>query len=131
MNIRKLIREELEIINQSKVDGKVVLNNYIEAALWTEQDNIDFEDATMEYIHDDSIIDSWQDVKKFIAIAGDLLDEMDDEQIGHDLWLTRNGHGSGFWDRGLGEVGDKLTDIASNMGEKNLFWGEDGKIHIE
>ena len=21
------------------------------------------------------------------------------EQLGHDLWLTRNGHGAGFWDR--------------------------------
>lgn len=22
------------------------------------------------------------------------------EQAGHDFWLTRNGHGAGFWDRG-------------------------------
>ena len=28
---------------------------------------------------------------------------------GHDYWLTRNGHGAGYWDRDLGEVGDKLT----------------------
>ena len=25
------------------------------------------------------------------------------EQLGHDLWLTRNGHGAGFWDRGHDE----------------------------
>ena len=32
------------------------------------------------------------------------------EAIGHDFWLTSQGHGAGFWDRGLGEVGDTLTD---------------------
>jgi len=37
----------------------------------------------------------------------------------------------GFWDRGLGDVGDALTKLASSMGEKHLFWGEDGKINIE
>ena len=26
-------------------------------------------------------------------------DELPWEQIGHDLWLTRNRHGTGFWDR--------------------------------
>ena len=131
MDIRKIIREELEMMSDTKINDKVALKDYIEAALWTEEDNIDFEDATMEYIHDDSIIDAWQDVKKFIETAGSLLDGMDSEQVGHDLWLTRNGQGTGFWDRGLGEVGDKLAKIASSMGEKNLFWGEDGKIHIE
>lgn len=35
-----------------------------------------------------------------------------EELAGHDLWLTRNGHGVGFWDRGLGELGDKLADVA-------------------
>lgn len=28
---------------------------------------------------------------------------------GHDLYLTAVGHGTGFWDRGLGELGDRLT----------------------
>jgi len=131
MDIRIIIREELEMMNNSMVDDKVMLKNYIEAAIWTEEENNNLEGATMEYVHDDSIIDSWQDVKKFILMAGSLLDGMDSEQIGHDLWLTRNGHGTGFWDRGLGEVGEALTKLASSMGGKNLFWGEDGKIHIE
>jgi hypothetical protein len=41
---------------------------------------------------------------------------------GHDLWLTRNGHGVGFWDRGYPEaIGDKLTDLAKGMGEHNAW----------
>jgi hypothetical protein len=51
--------------------------------------------------------------------------------VGHDLWLTRNGHGAGFWDRGLGDVGDKLTAIAKRMGSKSLYVGDDGKIYID
>lgn len=35
---------------------------------------------------------------------------------GHDLWLTRSGHGCGYWDRGLGELGDRLTEAAKAMG---------------
>jgi hypothetical protein len=31
------------------------------------------------------------------------------ECAGHDLWLTAAGHGVGFWDRGLGRLGDRLT----------------------
>lgn len=30
-------------------------------------------------------------------------------------------HGSGFWDHGLGEVGDKLSEAAKVFGESNLF----------
>lgn len=51
------------------------------------------------------------------------------EQAGHDYWLTRNGHGAGFWDRGLGTLGDELTDAAHANGEFNLYVGDDLKIH--
>ncbi|QRI45328.1 hypothetical protein SEA_ENNEA_94 [Gordonia phage Ennea] len=37
--------------------------------------------------------------------------------FGHDYLLTRDGHGAGFWDRGLGDLGDYLTAIAKTMGE--------------
>ena len=29
----------------------------------------------------------------------EALDDLDPVQVGHDLWLTRNHHGTGFWDR--------------------------------
>ena len=38
------------------------------------------------------------------------------DYFGHDYLLTRDGHGAGFWDRGLGELGDYLTKIAENNG---------------
>jgi hypothetical protein len=38
-------------------------------------------------------------------------------QAGRDFWFTRNGHGVGFWNRDLGQVGDDLADIAREFGE--------------
>lgn len=40
---------------------------------------------------------------------------------GHDFWLTRNGHGAGFWDRGLDAVGDRLSDACKPYGSVDLY----------
>lgn len=42
--------------------------------------------------------------------------------FGHDLLLTRDHHGAGFWDRGIGELGEYLTERAEWIGESaDLF----------
>lgn len=41
---------------------------------------------------------------------------------GHDFWLTRNGHGAGFWDRGEGELGARLTRAAKVYGSVDLYY---------
>ena len=51
-------------------------------------------------------------------------------QLGHDLWLTRNGHGAGFWDRGYGPDGDRLTELCKPMGSDDAYIGDDGTIHL-
>lgn len=50
-------------------------------------------------------------------------------QAGHDFWLNRNGHGAGFWDRGLGELGDRLDAAAKVYGEAGMVYtdGPDGE----
>lgn len=53
------------------------------------------------------------------------------DQAGHDFWLTRNRHGAGFWDRGLGELGSKLTDAAHDCGGCDAYRGDDGKVYIQ
>jgi hypothetical protein len=37
-------------------------------------------------------------------------------QCGHDFILTANRHGAGFWDRGLGAIGGRLTEAAHGYG---------------
>jgi len=49
---------------------------------------------------------------------------------GHDFWLTRNGHGAGFWDGDWSKAnGEKLTEACKAFGEVELYVGDDGKIY--
>lgn len=63
-----------------------------------------------------------QDCQQFVKEnACDLriaatLHGLDAEHAGHDFYLTRNRHGAGFWDRGLGHIGDRLTGTAQAFG---------------
>lgn len=44
------------------------------------------------------------------------------ERAGHDLWLTRNGHGVGFWDGDWPEpLAEILTDSAHRLGPVDLY----------
>lgn len=49
---------------------------------------------------------------------------------GHDFWLTRAGHGAGFWDGDIGDIGDRLTDASKAAGEVWPYIGDDGLIHF-
>lgn len=54
-------------------------------------------------------------------------------QAGHDLWLTRNGHGSGFWARPelYGEAqSNLLTAAAQRLKTRSLYQGDDGKLYF-
>lgn len=51
----------------------------------------------------------------------------DPAQIGHDIWLTRNGHGVGFWDRPevYGPINAKIfTAFCKAMGPHDIEWIE-------
>ena len=54
-----------------------------------------------------------------------------DECAGHDFWLTRNGHGTGFWDRDYDEaVRDRLTASCKKYGECWVYVGDGGQLYI-
>lgn len=111
---------------------------YAECALWSTTDNADEsggEPLDANYSDDDIAPETlarmradcesfWSDNADDIAEAG-----LSPEQAGHDFWLTREGHGAGFWDRGLGELGDALTKASKPYGAFFLYVGDDGLIH--
>jgi hypothetical protein len=129
-DMAKPISEELGVM-PTKTDAMEVLKAYLEAAIWADADEEWSGEVSVDDIDRGSVMKALEDVKSFINQAGPLLGNIDDSQVGHDLWLTRQGHGAGFWDRGLGEVGDKLSEIASEMGSKYLYRGDDGKVYID
>lgn len=107
---------------------------YIEAALWSSTDD-EGEPLDSNYNESDiapeTLREMQADCKDFQEDFGELLysAHLTSEQEGHNFWLTRNGHGTGFWDRGLGAIGDALTAAAGEYGEYNLYVGDDGSIY--
>lgn len=131
-DIRTIAYENTDFLGEGDIMGQEeyeILESYLEAALWTEEDEIGH--ASISEVSDESREKANQDVLNFMQQAGPLLDGIEPEQVGHDLWLTRNGHGAGFWDRGLGEIGDQLSEIARAMGSKYAYRGDDGLIYID
>lgn len=49
---------------------------------------------------------------------------------GHDYWLTRNGHGAGYWDGDWSEpAASALTEAAERAGYR-IPYVEDGRVHL-
>jgi hypothetical protein len=125
---------------------------YIEAALWSSNDE-DGDSLDQNYSVNDLAPETLEKIKadcqKFQAENADALavgcsrpKQMkhwlgtspefytDSEQAGHDFWLTRNGHGSGFWDGDWPEPeASELTKASKAFGEYELYVGDDGKLY--
>lgn len=108
--------------------------SYIECALWS---SIDDDGApldakySIEDLADETLKQFKKDCRQFRIKAESFLVDLDDSQCGHDFWLTRNGHGTGFWDREYSKLtGDMLTKMSHLFGECNLYVGDDGKLYI-
>lgn len=112
------------------------LIGYISCALWSSTDDstesggkpLD-ENYETEDIAPETMAEFRRDCEAFQRDNAADLAGLDLEQCGHDFWLTRNRHGAGFWDRGLGEVGERLSKASRVYGSVNLMVGSDGKIH--
>ena len=106
---------------------------YIECALWSSTDDdgtqlgrlADSDIAPETYAKFEADCAAFQEsYAELLAQAGD------DAQNGHDFWLTRNGHGAGFWARGYPDaIGDALSEAARRYGSCDLYIGDDGRIY--
>jgi hypothetical protein len=112
---------------------------YVEAMFWTEcnSDNDELEDMTFDDLAPETLAQIVRDCEAFQRDHETLLDKAfarsdsyDESSAGHDYWLTRNHHGAGFWDRGLGAIGNDLTEMAHRDGETGLYLGDDGLLYL-
>ena len=145
-------------ITQEHIGLDEFVQAYVEAALWSSNDNADDsggEPLDRNYDESDIAPETLAKMRadcaaflvhklggRLIAIAERLeakgkwsLPARADctvmEYAGHDLWLSRNGHGCGFWDgdwpqKGIAEGLDKL---AQEFGSFDLYVGDDERIH--
>lgn len=112
---------------------------YITAALFTEEENLI--SVAVQQLSDELIHTMHQDCTEFQRRAHPILElettthRLQDrhslqEQAAHDFWLTRNGHGVGFWDGDWSEpAGSRLDEIAKAFPSVDLYRGDDGRIY--
>lgn len=128
-----------------------VLHGYITAALWSTNDESDesggepldknygpsdVDPATVRKMRADIVKFLRENKKAVNAYTTHRQHSREHgnvwEYLGHDLWLSRNGHGTGFWDRNYdGEdwIGEQLDKAAHKLGESYLYVGDDGRIY--
>jgi hypothetical protein len=106
------------------------IDAYIECALWAEDlEAYELEDATrVEMIVDCNKF--YRENEHDITCPDNLKGSLNPQvQAGHDFWLTRCGHGAGFWDGDWNEpAATRLTDAAKRMGEMHLY-EEEGIVY--
>lgn len=113
------------------------LAGYIMAIYFTETGDTDQPDSEAE-MDEGSIQRAVDDCLAFQALyAFDLGNATsrvgyDEGRAGHDFWLTRNGHGAGYWDREeLGDrLGETLTAAAKAFGGCSGYKGDDGRLYL-
>jgi hypothetical protein len=141
----------IEPYSDSEID--IATDAALHTVLWQAGDITDEEgESTLkswyeEYDSDDFAESNRVQMRKFLAhfmetnledlvtsghVAGWANDEGKLSAIGHDYVLTTGGHGAGFWDRGLGEAGERLSAVCrAERQEWSLYLGDDGKVHSE
>jgi hypothetical protein len=92
-----------------------------------------FENFTREDIEPDSLIKAYTEIKKFLDLAGDSVIEAIEtnglERLGHDIWLTRNGHGAGFFDHSYDDENEKRLIQAGNaLKEVDVYINDNLKL---
>lgn len=135
---------------------------YLTAALWSSTDSLPDDPEGNNPVHLDSGDYEWgegqedalkRDALDFFTKHRALLDQYTERRLdpddpsdgisveadgtvwdyaGHDFWLTRAGHGVGFWDRGLGDLGKQLSTLVGHGTEFpniDLYLGDDLKVY--
>jgi len=119
-----------------------VVTAYIQCALWSSTDD---EGEPLDGLYeawdfaDEAEASMIEDCQDFLDLIKDEVWNWDQfwtpERLGHDFWLTRNGHGAGFWDRYSdrhlgGAIGRQLTELCKPYGSSDVYVGDDGKLYV-
>ena len=118
---------------------------YLVAALWSTNDESNErggEPMDSNYdlfdLSDKALSEAIHDCTKFQNEFGHLLNRDNckylgcpvTEYAGHHFWLTRNGHGCGFWDGAWEEpAATVLTEASKVYREVDLYVGDDKRIY--
>jgi hypothetical protein len=134
--MRDAAATEMIMAKQPKLD--TFTRSYIETALWSTHDESD--EGGGEHLDENYGVSDFapetlervmRDTEQFQRENAEALEVIDSAGAGHDFWLTRNGHGAGFWDGDWPEPqATLLTKASKRMGEVDLYVGDDGQLYM-
>ena len=112
---------------------------YVAALLWSTalDDSVNFDDIARDITDFEpaAVARIEAECQSFVTQAGNLIPEEHYSQAGHDFALTRNGHGTGFWDRteiyGGQDKANTLTNLANTFKVINLFTNDGTTVGME
>ena len=117
-------------------DGMVAA--YIATALWSSTNDDDTPMDAWYGVEDfdpEALLMLAEDCVEFLSeslseIGPELLDHWSLPSLAYDFWLTRNGHGAGFWDRTDRPHWEVLDRIAKRYGTQDIYRGDDGRLYV-
>lgn len=124
-----------------KVNGfdlALMVQGYLAAAIWTMDEDDDPDSWGIGDFAPQARRMAERDCTEFaVNNATDVADAVTRDGypwdwLGHDLWLTRNGHGAGFWDRKQlqeGDLGDRLSNACRHH-ESSCYVGDDLRLYL-
>lgn len=123
----------IETLNKQQIRS-----HFLAAALWT----AGLDDKSIHEFHQSAVTKTDQIIEDFLSkvpekALKDYFDEYKEEQFGHDLLLSLQGHGAGFFDRTIADGSENiLQDICRTMQYKcgiDSCWVDKntGRIYLE
>lgn len=152
----KSVTLDVELTRNVAMQDCPILRGYLSTALqdtqFRENDDACEEErqphdvGTIYTVSDDIFQRAYRDCTEFLQAARDAISShigiaeiegYTNEQCGADFWLTRNGHGAGFWDRSalmdvyghnIGEALTALVGWRTQWPEIDFYFGDDGNL---
>lgn len=140
------VLEKEDVVEDSEDDfltvdeKRDIIDGYLIAALWSSSDT---DPKTGETVELDNYVFSDECKNQLTAIVLDFIDEnsellkgfteeenLEMSNAGHTLWLSTNGHGSGFFDYN-GESAIALDEITSDTKGTELYLGDDELVYCQ
>ena len=115
---------------------ELIWNGYTECAQWADvpyNEEGTEELDTNEWVFTDALrfaVLDFVEANEEDVVAYAKLNAYGFGGVGYDLWLSARGHGTGFWDRGYGALGDRL-DKASEHICGDPCMGDDGIVYVD
>lgn len=115
---------------RSRIDRDALpdfIRGYIFCALWADLED---QTKTIDDITEEAVAEMVYDCHAFTEENGRMIlydDKYGPNDAGHDFWLSRNGHGTGFFDREI-KYAQELQNAARLFGPKYVEVDDEGRV---